>query len=667
MTEPFQYRNADGSLRLDEALGERCVRHYTRILASSSEEFAAMQLAMAQAPPEPAPGWPPWPEPDPGLPVIDGLVLTREGTGPEVFSCTQDLALLPGIIWDVCGYYRALGFHWSQFRQVTARAIRLRYLELDPRQEDAELFYAASQLLDPVIRRAYDLQPLGGLFLGDRGVRLLHERLAALEASRRTAEAAGRGQDGETTQGEVLHEWGFEKPGLSGSEARERLRDQHSGPAEDEPLPGSPLGESLEGTWGQQWSWYVLSDPRDPMPLRAGTESLEAWQAMVCSGLAARGVTGWFSVGLWPGPGPKVWRDSKKSCIFFTGDEPPTQRQADQAIQGYLAQAPATGRRAHRMAIFTEGDVEAEAINEEIAASRKRRFRIQTLAIKDGDDILLRFVTDRVRHGDHPGWITVGMHSFIPTKPKPDEVTWKWPESFWGICRNDRIFQVTDPADPRKRLDEYEGGYGDCWIHEQYAGVKGGKFNTDMSVPKTQTLGLAVLREPALDSNGAVIGFKNQMVEWEDDEGNIFQVPHFVIISQRYPAFWGSVSAACYLEPRTATDKDFRVKRKGNEYTISGIGQTPDHRAGTASWAAEYEDVLAKMNFNLGDWVVEHSTRDHYARWFIPGEEPEGGYGRRDGSTEEGKEAKGATAPQAPQVDQEAMADFAATLKARGK
>lgn len=346
MTEPFRYRDADGNLRLDEALGERYVKHYVKILSSSNEQFAAMQLAAAvQAPP---PGdtdahWYAWQEPRAGIRVIDGQVLVREGAGPEECSSSQALALRPEIIWDVCGYYRRLGFHWTEFRQVTPRRLRLRYLRLDPRQEDHDLFYALEQLLDPVVRRAYDQMPLGGLFLGDRNVRAVLERLAALEASRRNAEAADDPWSEETDQGRVLREWGFQKAGVNAAEARERLREEYS--AEPMGTAGGALGITMSG-WDRDWSYYRLLDPYDDLADTPDLAALEAWQAFLCSVLSAHGRIERFSVGVWPGSGPKLWRDSKGSCIFFMGNERPTQSTASEAVEGYLAQEANTKREA---------------------------------------------------------------------------------------------------------------------------------------------------------------------------------------------------------------------------------------------------------------------------------------------------------------------------------
>jgi hypothetical protein len=342
--EPFKYRNPDGSLDLDAALGEDHVKHYTTMLEASPREFTAMQLAAGVVPDGDTAYS--WREPattvfPPSWALVDGYELDTLGSGPESCSSSVFLVLLPEIIWDVCGYYRTLGFHWTEFRQATARDIRLHYLTVDPRQEDTEAFYACQQLLDPDIRYTYDRQPLGGLFFGDRNVRLMLERMAAREASRINAEAHAEGcyEDEPVTQQDVLDKWGLDKSGVGAAEAKERLRRQRSAP-EPGDGPSSVLGASLS-RWDRRWIHYRLTAPGSSYWARETPSAavLETWQALLCAVLSDRGVTVQFAVGIWPGPGPKVWRDSNNSCIFFVVNSgQPTRQMAYEAVEGFLAQ-----------------------------------------------------------------------------------------------------------------------------------------------------------------------------------------------------------------------------------------------------------------------------------------------------------------------------------------
>lgn len=338
---PWEFRNADGTLRLDELLGEQHVRHYTRILESSNDEFRAMQLAMevpgatGEAPAHYAP------RSRQGVMTDDGWMMTSEGAAEaEASSCTQ-LALLPDHCWDVCGYYRTLGVHW----RATAREVRVAYLGLDPTNELRDVHYAMTQLLDPVIRRAYDLMPLGGLFLGDREVRERIEKLAAMEASRRNAEAWRNGEDREDLgQAAVLREWGFDK-GVSADEARDRLAGEafRRGRASDE------LGSS-RGDWEASWGWYRLTDPYEPDAGDSPSPAvLEAWQAMVSAALSAAGQRVSFAVGTWPGRGVHVLQVSKEGCIFFIGRGKITREMATVAVVGWMTQVKNSGSSKRRM------------------------------------------------------------------------------------------------------------------------------------------------------------------------------------------------------------------------------------------------------------------------------------------------------------------------------
>jgi len=329
MTEPFAFRDENGDLRLDEALGERYVRHYTGILNSSSEEFRAMQLGYAALPPpeeDEPPSWRAWDAREREAPP--GWRMTMEGDGPEVASSCQEMEPTPTYIWDVCGYYRRLGVPWA----ATNRQLREAYLTLDPQQTDERLHYALMQLLNPIIRRAYDRMPLGGLFMGDRDVQEVLRRQASMEASRRNAE--NDGWEPETSQGEVLKEWGLQD-GLTPEEARERLRG-NAGEAAPLGSEAGTLGSTLS-QWDRHWSWFRMSDLGGTMDLPSPLV-LQEWQAMIATACTELGVRMTFAVGIWPGHAPRSWRDSNKCCIFFIGNEHQTHELAIEAVRRVVAQ-----------------------------------------------------------------------------------------------------------------------------------------------------------------------------------------------------------------------------------------------------------------------------------------------------------------------------------------
>ena len=328
VTRPWAYRNPDGSLRLDEILGARHARHYIRILNSSSEEFRAMQLrAAVDAAGDD--GWQRTAAAVPGVRVSRGQVIVREGNGPDQFSTCTELDL--PTIWDVCGYYRRLGFAWGEFRNVTRRDLRDRLLDLDPAQEDADLFYAAAQLRDPAIRARYDAMPFGGLFMEDRDVAAMFQRAAVRVAVRQAARLRDRGiTDPERlpTRESVLAAWGM----VAADEV----------PPESEPEGDGGddvLGATLSG-WDRYWSWHRMVAPGEDSADPVDPAVLEEWQRLLVAAFAARGNVARIAVGIWPGAGPKVWRDSNESCIVFLGkDEHPTEDMAYAAEEGHQLEA----------------------------------------------------------------------------------------------------------------------------------------------------------------------------------------------------------------------------------------------------------------------------------------------------------------------------------------
>lgn len=312
----------------------------------------------------------------------------------------------------------------------------------------------------------------------------------------------------------------------------------------------------------------------------------------------------------------------------------------------------------------------AEEMENEARAARStgRRYRVPQLVIKDGFDGIERILTPR------DVWQTVETHQFMPTKDKPE--AWggdNWPKLMWGICRRARIFRLRDGAG--NPIDEFEEGYGDCYLCEAYAGVKDEKFSFDKGVPTPQTYAVAVNRSPQL-SNGATIGFQDKMTEFKDAAGTTHQIPEFVMIAQGYRNFWGGVESSLYVAGADVRERDYRVQRKGKDWTVSSVNTDPVHKPGAPSWE-KYQNALkltgfggeeGDVNQGLFDYILSHATLDHYNTWFIPGAEPEGGYGRKDSDdTAKGEDTAATTAatPAAPGVDPDAMAGFAESMKNR--
>jgi hypothetical protein len=293
------------------------------------------------------------------------------------------------------------------------------------------------------------------------------------------------------------------------------------------------------------------------------------------------------------------------------------------------------------MAVFAEGLDEAEKASDE--ARNSSFHRVGFLRIEDGKTVCLRFVSPRT--------VTLGIHAGIDTKKQPKEVKGdKWPKRMWAICQNDKAFRLRDGNNDI--TDEYDPGYGDCHIHNTMRGVKDEKFGTDKSQPRVQTFGLAVLREPVRDpASGEITGFKDVTEEFKDDEGTVHRIPKVVIVQQTYSNFWAPLKASMFMGPKSLCGWDLAISRKENDYTF-GANATPDFQPGTTGWQ-RYDEAIALLGLDLIEQLVEWSSPDWYARWFIEGATPKDGYSRKEGDaeTEEAPAGAAADVPDAGAVD----------------
>lgn len=311
---------------------------------------------------------------------------------------------------------------------------------------------------------------------------------------------------------------------------------------------------------------------------------------------------------------------------------------------------------------LSRGAEAAEKIADEIARARKRSFgRLDQLIIKDGDDpVYLRLITDKA------DVYSFEVHSYMPTKPQPEGFKGdKWPDKMWGVCRKDRQFRLGGPDG--MPLEGWEDGYdGVCYLHDRWAGVPDPKFKKDMSRTRYLTYGIAAVRELVKDpATGKPVGLRDKMTEHKDKDGNVHQVPQLVIVAMNYETFWAAPAASAYITG-TWSDADVKVTRKENEYTVATLRPTPDLAPGTKAWEA-YTSTLELIGFDLETYLLDHSTLDHYRRWFIEGEEPEGGYGRKgqDGEDEDGEAASETASASAPTVDAPAAQKFRDRVKKR--
>lgn len=198
----------------------------------------------------------------------------RAGTGPlEASSCVA-LVRLPGVIWDVNGYYRALGFA-PPFTDITRKTLRLAFHERSG-GDDPYLTAVLQLLLDAEERHAYECAPFGEKFMDSLQKKLL------LEEVKRQASLKTPSNDTRATQREILEEMGFEDA---------ELRDEHY------PKEQYPSGEEedyaehllIDHFW--RWSYYRWGTGR------ADSAKLGRWQELLVSQLAALEVRTTFCVG----------------------------------------------------------------------------------------------------------------------------------------------------------------------------------------------------------------------------------------------------------------------------------------------------------------------------------------------------------------------------------
>lgn len=110
------------------------------------------------------------------MPTLTATRPRLVGDGPPTCSTSMELEVCPTVCHDVNRYYADLGVHWRATREQIKRAY------LDHSTQDSRVTYIVKQLLNPVIRKAYDLTPLGSVFY-DRYVDALVRRASALQFS----------------------------------------------------------------------------------------------------------------------------------------------------------------------------------------------------------------------------------------------------------------------------------------------------------------------------------------------------------------------------------------------------------------------------------------------------------------------------------------------------
>jgi hypothetical protein len=243
----------------------------------------------------------------------------------------------------------------------------------------------------------------------------------------------------------------------------------------------------------------------------------------------------------------------------------------------------------------------------EAAAKAASGARAEFFSLKSGDRKFIRPLTDL------DDIITIDVHMGVPTKPAPKGTREdKWPSMMSAVCQNADAFRVWKGGEP---TEEYEEGYGHCFIHENMTEVKG-KFGKSVATPSSQVWGLFVMREAVMEG-GRVKAFKDVLGEFKDKDGKMHKIPKIVVASQSWSNFWAQLSAAGYMGG-TITDRDYAVTRADNDYTITPSPiPTPDLAPGKPAWK-RYTDALELMDLSVEKVIGDQSSPEYYGRFFDP-------------------------------------------------
>lgn len=219
------------------------------------------------------------------------LTPLRTGSGPSTRSTCLQVERWPSIVWDVNGYYHALGVGFRATRKQLLRA----YTQLNG-QENAYLTYIFKQLLDEDVRREYDACPLGSVYIDQYVMETLKQR--ARDAAKYMSHLGHM-----VTPEEVLEDWGF-KVVDEGDLPAEMDNAQVEDTSEvDTPKETGEDEHARQAEEPEEWpySYYVWKlRHRENVPARNG-RAMRLWQEAIVKAAQKRGVSIAFAVGVMGG------------------------------------------------------------------------------------------------------------------------------------------------------------------------------------------------------------------------------------------------------------------------------------------------------------------------------------------------------------------------------
>ena len=199
------------------------------------------------------------------------------------------------LIWDVNGYYRALGIQWPY--KAGRSDLRAAYQERNG-QDSEYLTYVIKQLLTPDVRSYYDKLPLGGR-LRDKYVIEQENRLLSV-----TAKEMSEREGIVTTVDELAAD----------------IQREHQERAEIEEL------KPLNNNW--EWGYFLLKTRKTEY------DELIRWQEYLTRSFASRGLVKVISIGYIGGTSKpfviKTWEG--KTVIFLNDEVTPTMELAETVV-----------------------------------------------------------------------------------------------------------------------------------------------------------------------------------------------------------------------------------------------------------------------------------------------------------------------------------------------
>lgn len=572
---------------------------------------------------------------------------------PEAASSTRELALRTDApIWDVNGYYRAIGITWPY--RPTKREMRLSYQATGgPDKEYATS--AFKRLLDSEFREGYDARPLG---------RPVDDKYRWLELRRRAALWAAA----ETARTGRIHS----ERDFIGEDLAKRIETDATHEAADHGRVVEVQPDDVDDSWG--YGYYLWgSRKRDE-------RTLSEWQSMMLEALWANRLRVRLAVGyVGHRSEPAVRAQHQQLNIVFLHEHQKPTRElaelvarsfvttpADQALReplfftlnGYtpetrvsnstpvIRDAESITRKYAEKALqlneeppmtepeldFTSGGLQAAQIAKAEAAARKSRYQrnyITTYLADDGDYVYARFLVDE------PQWIETKQHGQLKTKaaPKDKPADKNWPDAMSAVCRYTPVGPDRHPA------------YSECYACDSMVDEKGKKVFAG-----TRLWTLAALREPVLGTQemveqgiiqphlvGQIVDYKDKTEEVDEivdgkPTGKKVHRKQIVIVNMAQSNFFSPLLTIKEFFG-TVLDRDFKIVRKGvkraqkvqYEFVAGNPTYVKDPETGqpvvfdlrNPKHAAVYEGHGMTLA-DLRKHIAEQCSKAHYDRFFDP-------------------------------------------------